>query len=1044
MRENRATILSVCATTTLTITLLGAWGQQPAEQVTLTGKVIDVSGQPVRGARVRLYRCTHGDARYVPGPSRVADITVGGDGVYSFSVPAEASGYRYEWLFAEKEGLAIGFASWDMKSSQTRNITLGAPTPLGGVVVDEHSEPISDATVSIYLLRAERGGQEHGLSMYLARRLLTTRTDAVGRFTFLSMPAGTTAELLVKKPGRATVCTFDPATYRGGPMHYTVGQNDIRIVQPAEGRIEGRVVHRDTGAPIPGVQLVVTDAHNRLLDGYDMIQPALDGTFVAPGLPAGQYTLELADRQAGSAEWVAAPVPVTVEAGKTITDVKIDLSQGGVLEVAVTVAAGDKPLEKASVGLRAQGSSRRLSGVSDAEGVARIRLLPGTYQLQGVYKEGYVYDGRPADITIMEGATRRMAATMKKTPNICGVVRDPEGALLPGVRIVVLPFGQEGTASDSEGRFEIAWTRRNWGRKDTTLCVVARDKQRNLAATVDISEDTGELDIKLAPGVTLTGRVADPNGGGIAGARIRPMLNVSNVGSPLSRTEDRADDGGCFTIPGLPAGSRYDVDASADGYGNQRVRVEAMNAVDGQLDIGTLTLPVANLTISGRVVDMAGQPVSNAIIEGYGQGQPSRCSTQADIEGAFTLAGVCAGRINIEAEANQGGRRLSAHVLTDGGASDMRIVVREGHSPIQYLSGKSYEQIIAGSERVIAGVAVDEKGVPVAGVPVNVCCHKAMRDGRMTWMFSSFPGLSNTTDAQGRFAIALEEDGEYNLRFSPDDLAAEIIYEVPVGKRDLRVTLPTGGTLTGRLVRVERGRKVPIPHAEVKIEQTDRYSYTHLGFGRDRTTTTDSDGRFRVEHLATRIRVDRTKDVYGPRFWKVSYGEISKTIAFETGNTIEDFELVVRPEPADASPLKGNPLPEFDGSRIDLPAERTQGRKLLLCFFDMNQRPSRHYVQQLARRTSQLADKDVLTADVQMADMDAESLAAWTKESGIDFPVGTVQADVQGIKYAFAIRSLPWLILTDRTHKVRSAGFGIHQLSEKIKEMTDGKHSELP
>ncbi len=1040
MRESWTATLCVCLTTTLIIHSPVVPGQQAEKQIRFTGKVIDAGGQRIEGARVRLFVLTYGGIPYSGEVTPAGDTTTGADGAVSFAAPAESESYRHGYVVAEKEGLAIGFASWDMEQDQQRDITLGEAKPLVGTVVDESGAPIPDAAVSIYLLQMNHRGQEYGLGMHVAPRLLTTHTDSGGRFAFTNLPGGATGELLVRKPGRATVCTFNPLarTYAGAPMRYAVGQTDIRLTQPVEARIEGIVTQKNTSQPVPGVKLAVACANNRLLDGHEMVRAESDGTFTVPALPAGEYTLQLAWRSGESPDWVAAPVPVTLETGQVETGVRIAAVKGGLLEAAVTEAAGQKPVEKASVSIRDQRDSRWFSGSSDAEGIARMRLMPGTYQMQGVYKQGYTYDGRPQDITIEEGVTKRMAVTLKETPKIRGVVRDPDGVPVAGARIRVLPVGREDVTSDAEGRFEAAWERRGWDEEGTIFCLLARHVGRNLAAAVEISESIEALDVNLEAGVTLTGRVVDPNGRGIAGARIRPMMNLSDWGSPLSRNPMEADGNGSFEIRAVPAGHRYSVDAYADGYGSQDRRVESMNAVDGRLDVGTLKLPVANLSISGRIVDVEGHPVADATIEGYGEGQPSRCNTQADTEGNFTLEGVCGGRIHLQANTQQGRRRLSAHVVTDGGAENITIVVREGRSPIQYVSGKTYDQIIAGGGRLITGVAVDENDVPVAGVPVNVCCHKTTdENGRTSWHYSSFIGLSDTTDARGRFAIALEEDGEYNLRFSPDNLAALIVYDVPVGKRDLRVTLPIGGTIVGRLMRTEKGREVPIPHAEVKIEQTDRASYTHLGFDRDRTTTTDADGRFRFEHLNTRVRSDRAKEEYAPRVWQVSCGGASETIVFDAGMVIEDFELLVRPDPASAPPLTGNPVPGFDGIQIDLPADRIQGKRLLVCFFDMNQRPARHCVQQLARKAQELADKGVVIAAVQTADVDGDSLAAWAQKSGIEFPIGTVQTDIQEIKYTWAVRSLPWLILTDSRHVVRAEGFALSELDARIKEVGD-------
>ena len=114
------------------------------------------------------------------------------------------------------------------------------------------------------------------------------------------------------------------------------------------------------------------------------------------------------------------------------------------------------------------------------------------------------------------------------------------------------------------------------------------------------------------------------------------------------------------------------------------------------------------------------------------------------------------------------------------------------------LAHKSYEQITSSKGLFVAGIAVDETGQPVGGVSVQVCCHKRPHgeEGNFRWKFSGeFDVLNAKTDAQGHFAIELEEDGFYNLRFSPKNHAAIIAYDIPVGtiKADIERTLLTWG-----------------------------------------------------------------------------------------------------------------------------------------------------------------------------------------------------------------------------------------------------------
>jgi len=419
------------------------------------------------------------------------------------------------------------------------------------------------------------------------------------------------------------------------------------------------------------------------------------------------------------------------------------------------------------------------------------------------------------------------------------------------------------------------------------------------------------------------------------------------------------------------------------------------------------------------------------------EAQP-RVDVQADAEGHFALDKVCAGEIRIFADVRINGKNVAGTVVTEGGAREITIVIRKGRSVTRYIRTKTYDQIVQGGT-FIAGVALDESDSPVADVPVGVrCIERKDARGKSSWTFSSYARLGDVTDERGRFIIELEEEAEYCLRFSPRHHAGVIAYDVPAGTNDLKVTLPEGGTITGRLVRMEKGHKIPIPDVEVRAEQTDRTSYTHLGFERDRTTVTDAEGRFRFEHLRTKMRptssMSERKWEYIQRVWKVVYAETAETVVFAEGPKTQELELLVRPDPGDAIGLVGNALPGFDGIEIDLAPKQTKGKSLLICFFDMNQRPSRHCVRTLSTQVSALAENGVLVAAIHAATGNADSLDAWGKKYDIMFPLGTVAGDVQEIKYTWAVSSLPWLILTDREHIVRAAGFSVGELDKTMEE----------
>jgi len=141
-----------------------------------------------------------------------------------------------------------------------------------------------------------------------------------------------------------------------------------------------------------------------------------------------------------------------------------------------------------------------------------------------------------------------------------------------------------------------------------------------------------------------------------------------------------------------------------------------------------------------------------------------------------------------------------------------------------------------------------------------------------------------------------------------------------------------------------------------------------------------------------------------------------------------------KPEPPD---LVGKALPESVDIVAALPGQAKDGR-MLVCFWDMQQRPSRHCVMQLAQQAEQFKSKDVIIVAVQASKMDQDALNQWKNEYNIPFPVGMVESDAEKARFTWGIRSLPWLILTDRDQIVVAEGFSLNELDEKLKSNNGG------
>jgi hypothetical protein len=131
--------------------------------------------------------------------------------------------------------------------------------------------------------------------------------------------------------------------------------------------------------------------------------------------------------------------------------------------------------------------------------------------------------------------------------------------------------------------------------------------------------------------------------------------------------------------------------------------------------------------------------------------------------------------------------------------------------------------------------------------------------------------------------------------------------------------------------------------------------------------------------------------------------------------------------------LVGKPLPSLTEFGLKAASAIATGKSTLVCFWDMQQRPSRHCIIQLAKQAEQLKEQGVTVVAVQASKVDENTFNEWVKKYNIPFPVGIIEGDADKIRFAWGVKSLPWLILTDREHIVRAEGFALAELDEKVK-----------
>ena len=150
------------------------------------------------------------------------------------------------------------------------------------------------------------------------------------------------------------------------------------------------------------------------------------------------------------------------------------------------------------------------------------------------------------------------------------------------------------------------------------------------------------------------------------------------------------------------------------------------------------------------------------------------------------------------------------------------------------------------------------------------------------------------------------------------------------------------------------------------------------------------------------------------------------------GEVVDFQRRKVDYKPKKYQSLLGKSLPSLDDLGIKS-SEIEDNKIIVTCFFDMSQRPSRHTVRKLAERTDEFKRKGIMIFGFQVSQVDKSMLVDWAKEQDIDFPIGMIEGEEEETRLTWGVRSLPWLILTDKQHIITNEGFDLNELDALIK-----------
>jgi hypothetical protein len=289
-----------------------------------------------------------------------------------------------------------------------------------------------------------------------------------------------------------------------------------------------------------------------------------------------------------------------------------------------------------------------------------------------------------------------------------------------------------------------------------------------------------------------------------------------------------------------------------------------------------------------------------------------------------------------------------------------------------------------------------------------------------------------TSGKNGAFSLAGLQSGEYLIRGE----GLPNTYIVVKSGQATQITIRANKLWYGRVLFEDGSpalvKPAPWPGAKTSISLSEDNRLTHLNIAE-----VDDDGYFRVHFSDEQIQRLQARKAWLYVNIPISEGNNRETVfpvdllATEKNNA--GAVKIVRPA-AKPSSLIGKALPPLDQIGLDAGGGQIKDKIVLVGFFDMNQRPSRYCVLQLAKQAGQLQEKGIMVVAIQASKADEDTLNEWIKKNAIRFPVGMIRTDEDETRFAWGVKSLPWLILTNPDHIVTAEGFGLKELDGKINE----------
>lgn len=792
----------------------------------IRGMVVDGAGKAVEGAELRLSE--------PPAWSEARQIArSGSEGAFQVRVPPG----RAQTLQVTRDGFSPtrfelpGQAPHAVHSGV--RIVLDPGQRASGKVLDPAGKPIAGARLALF----QDGGE--GFGLFGEAGSFEASSGADGRFSFQHLPAGR-YDLNARASGFAAV------RVRGLEIGKEARPASLGTVVLHPGvALEGRVVDAKD-QPIAGAQVRILE-----MDPFMTLGGMEDGRNEVTGAD-GRFTAR--DLASGDKVWLS----VSAEGYVSRRLDGIEVSSSEPLRIALAPAArvsgrvldeDRKPVAGASVILTSRGTAAVFGGetvmgrpldsaMTDEKGKFTMDgAEPGPATLQITARELLPYK---SDLELAAGkGAENLEVILSLGLTVAGRVLGPDGEPLSDAYVRLLgeqdPFAPFISAhSDEEGRYRLQGVAPGLHSFEAN-----HGEYQRAVRDLEVQPGDNRLDFRLTQGLSVEGRVLDPEGKPVDGAHVYLQ---SSDGIDAMALESAGD--GAFRFPSVAAGT-YSLQASKEGVGGGRVPAVEVKAPVRGLEV---RLERSTGVIRGRITGLDFRELTRVMVVAEQEEKSSH--GKVDYQGEYRIESLSPGEWRVAAVEETTGRQATGKVALAANAE--AVLDLEFRDSGLTLSGR-----------------ILRRREPVPGLQVFAASKQVESNGRAT------------SNQEGAFRMTGLEPGTYDL----------IVAEFQTGRfhqetveltadRDIVVDLPEN-RVSGEVVDAADSSPLEGVMVSLELQAAENALTGSMGVG----TSSDRQGDFTLTDISPgAYRIVARKEGYAPT---------ESTVQVTPGSSVDGVRLAL-------------------------------------------------------------------------------------------------------------------------------------------------------